>query len=119
MDNLHEKVLSALKNCVDNPKCRDCPWEECEGPHAHVQLPKGLVEAVIGLLKEKDVSDTNVGTWVSVKDRLPEKAGWYLVYYNGSDMAVAFFKGKTWPFDNHYHKITHWLTLPEPPKEET
>ena len=54
MDNLHGKVLSALKNCVDNPKCRDCPWEECEGPHAHVQLPKGLVEAVIGLLKAQE-----------------------------------------------------------------
>ena len=57
------------------------------------------------------------GKWISVKDRLPESAGWYLVFYNGSEMHVAFFKGKKWPFDNHYHKITHWMPLPEPPKE--
>ena len=58
-----------------------------------------------------------MGEWISVKDRQPPTAGWYLVFYNGSDMDVAFFKGKTWPFDNHYHTITHWMLLPEPPKE--
>lgn len=55
--------------------------------------------------------------WIRVEDRLPESAGWYLVFYNGSEMQVAFFKGKKWPFDNHYHTITHWMPLPEPPKE--
>ena len=58
-----------------------------------------------------------MGEWICVKDRLPEAAGWYLVFYNGSEMQVAFFKGKKWPFDNHYHKVTHWMPLPEPPKE--
>ena len=48
-----------------------------------------------------------MGKWINVKDRLPESAGWYLV----------FFRGKKWPFDNHYHKVTHWMPLPEPPKE--
>lgn len=60
----------------------------------------------------------NFDEWISVKDRLPETAGWYLVFYNGSTMQVAFFKGRKWPFDNHYHKITHWMPLPEPPKED-
>ena len=59
-----------------------------------------------------------VGGWISVKDRLPNVAGWYLVFYNGSKMQVAFFKGKKWPFDNYYHKVTHWMPLPEPPKED-
>lgn len=54
--------------------------------------------------------------WINVKDRLPSVAGWYLVFYNGKDMQVAFFKGKTWPFDNHYHRVTHWMPLPESPK---
>ena len=58
-----------------------------------------------------------MGEWISVKNMQPPAAGWYLVFYNGSDMDVAFFKGKTWPFDNHYHTITHWMLLPEPPKE--
>ena len=58
-----------------------------------------------------------MGEWIRVEDRLPESAGWYLVFYNGSAMQVAFFKGRKWPFDNHYHKITHWMPLPEPPGE--
>lgn len=59
-----------------------------------------------------------MGEWISVKDRQPNVAGWYLVFYNGNKMQVAFFKGKKWPFDNHYHKVTHWMPLPEPPKEQ-
>jgi hypothetical protein len=46
-----EKVLAALKNCIDEPKCKDCPWEECEGEHEHVEMPKGLVEAVVEMME--------------------------------------------------------------------
>lgn len=58
-----------------------------------------------------------MGEWIRVEDRLPESAGWYLVFYNGSEMQVAYFRGRKWPFDNHYHTITHWMPLPEPPEE--
>lgn len=57
--------------------------------------------------------------WVSVKDRLPDKAGWYLVFRTKHTHAeTAFFKGKTFPLDNHYGTITHWMPLPEPPEEK-
>ena len=55
--------------------------------------------------------------WIDVKDGLPEKADWYLVYAENQRPFVAYFKGKTFPLNNHYHKITHWMPLPEPPKE--
>lgn len=55
--------------------------------------------------------------WTNVDDRLPEKADWYLVYAENQRPFVAYFKGKTFPLNNHYHKITHWMPLPEPPKE--
>ena len=52
-----EKVLSALKNCIAEPKCRDCPWEECEeADHGKVEMPRGLAEAVVELLKEQEPS---------------------------------------------------------------
>ena len=25
-----EKVFDAIRNCVTEPKCKDCPWEDCE-----------------------------------------------------------------------------------------
>ncbi len=71
--------------------------------------------------------------WISVKDRLPEQDGWYLVYapwYNGcsssglrnveGNMFSAFKNGK-WSIEVGYHKrpdcVKAWMSLTEPPKE--
>jgi hypothetical protein len=56
--------------------------------------------------------------WISVKERLPEKAGRYLVYGIVGDMPLIC--------GAHYDKyngfgdddFTHWMPLPEPPKGE-
>ena len=73
--------------------------------------------------------------WISVKERLPGKDGWYLVYapgywgnskiYGLDGLAYSNFKhnykdhwgiergtGRGWP-----GIVTHWMPLPEPPKE--
>lgn len=81
--------------------------------------------------------------WISVKDRLPEKDGQYLIYYNDDgfrgvwidNFAVNLsnvsycFKGKNrsgWfsyelDYSGQYNyeettSVTHWMPLPEPPK---
>ena len=54
------------------------------------------------------------GGWISCKDRLPEKKGWYLVYAKNQRPFVAYFKGKIFPLNNHYHEIIAWQPLPEP-----
>lgn len=74
--------------------------------------------------------------WISVEERLPEKDGWYLVYapgywgnskiYGLDGFAYSNFKynykvhwgiergvGKGWP-----GIVTHWMPLPELPKED-
>lgn len=76
--------------------------------------------------------------WISVQERLPETSGRYLIYetcerkihtllaydwpYPCCDVNIAYFN-----FPNHWHyssrsdqepnKITHWMPLPELPKE--
>lgn len=63
--------------------------------------------------------------WISVTDRLPEKAGKYIVcrqFHNGQCGvgADAFLLGAEKPrwkadFVIGGGKVTHWMPLPEPP----
>ena len=46
-----EKVISAIENCIATPKCRDCPWDECEEQHETVELPLGLAKEALRFLK--------------------------------------------------------------------
>ena len=60
--------------------------------------------------------------WISVKDRMPEKHGWYLVarkktYPTDSGMQVCFFCHGRFMVDKKI-KITHWKPLPEYPESE-
>ena len=54
------------------------------------------------------------GGWISCSERLLEEKGWYLVYAKNQRPFVAYFKGKTFPLNNHYHEIVAWRPLPEP-----
>lgn len=62
--------------------------------------------------------------WISVKDRMPEDdATDYLVYgRNGYGIVVAIYYGDgEWLTDdltNITRFVTHWMPLPEPPKED-
>ena len=72
-------------------------------------MPDEITEAI----------STRQGEWISVNDRLPENASDVLVYTN------AIYIG--W-YDAHFNhwtvygfgkakNVTHWMPLPEPPKE--
>lgn len=50
-----EKVFEAFRNCITEPKCRDCPWEQCEQfNQKKVEIPVTLALDVINLLKEQE-----------------------------------------------------------------
>ena len=65
--------------------------------------------------------------WISVEDRLPEEIGPCLISYSvtGADnfpmgtIGWSFFNSaKKFAVQNGYAKdVTHWMPLPEPPKE--
>lgn len=69
-----------------------------------------------GLLSAIDIvnQQPKIGEWIPCSERLPEEKGWYLVFAKGQRPFVAFFKGKTFPLNNHYHEIIAWMPLPEP-----
>ena len=46
-----DRVLEAFRNCISEPKCRDCPWTECEDlDNKKVKIPADLALAVNRLL---------------------------------------------------------------------
>lgn len=60
------------------------------------------------------------GTWVSVKDRLPEDYQRVLCLFESGTMEVSFrasVKGFCYEGFKQTGKVTHWIPLPEPPKE--
>lgn len=49
-----EKVFDAIRNCVTEPKCKDCPWEDCEKIGCkRVKVPVTLLLDTLELLKEQ------------------------------------------------------------------
>lgn len=94
---------------------------------------------VIAAVKEAFTTAAKVlrnTAWISVKDRLPEQDGWYLVYapgywgnsriYGLDGMAYSNFKNNYkdhWGIERGISRggaviVTHWMPLPEPPKED-
>ena len=64
--------------------------------------------------------------WIPVTERLPEKTGKYLVccQWRGEPAEtwvcelIAFGKIKGWANEARNPAVTHWMPLPEPPKED-
>ena len=56
-----EKVFDAFRNCITEPKCKDCPWEQCEQfNQKKVSIPATLALDVLNLLKEQEAVEPEV-----------------------------------------------------------
>ena len=64
-----------------------------------------------------------VGEWISVEDGLPEELGEVLVVLYGR-VCIAWYHGRE-QFETgsgmicYAEEVTHWMPLPEAPKEES
>ena len=87
----------------------------CEDNHR--QLAEWLKE-----LKKLRAVDQKSGEWISVKDRLPTPTfarQWYLVCLeSGCVESLAFDRDRNCWWETG-SRVTYWMNLPEPPKEET
>ena len=67
-----------------------------------------------------------VQEWISVKDRLPEESGYYLVFTDIGRIALLAYSKKYQAFNAHDDSyleeyvipVTHWMPMPAPPKGE-
>lgn len=67
-----------------------------------------------------DDQPTVCGGWIPVTDRLPQDDEDVLVWVDGTHRDMAYRDEGVWYDEEHNHlkNITHWMPLPEPPKED-
>lgn len=99
-------------------------WFRCYG-HMDKPIP---YDVLVTDIQAMDTVDAAIAQkWISVTERLPEVGGTYLVYTErGSVYASHFYEKKVFRDDYVREpqwsqrgkvKVTHWMPLPEPPKE--
>ena len=79
------------------------------------------LEEVVGLIESQppaDVPDTNVGEWIPCSERLPEKAGNYIVTSKGCTWVAYWFYHTWWGIEKRcrWTDVEAWMPLPEPYK---
>ena len=107
--DVREKLVELLKEIV---AIQECGFGD----------PRPTYETVASYLMSHGVT---VQEWVSVKDRLPEESGMYIVTANdGHAQRVSFVqwqkKNRMWNLtgERSYWRVTHWMPMPHPPKGE-
>jgi len=79
-------------------------------------------ESIDMAITDMKICEANNAGWISVKDRLPEEEGEYLISDNFK-VTVGWFSGENgWiGLDGSFYAhgvVTYFMPLPEPPKEE-
>ena len=72
--------------------------------------------ANIGALETENQHLKREREWIPVTERLPEKTGIYAVWTAkgfGNHLSASHWDGESWSL-----RVTHWMPLPTPPKEE-
>lgn len=79
---------------------------------------KKLQDVISKLAAENRELQDKCSEWISVKDRLPENDDDVLVYVARRDvMDVDWYDENYQEWDTHCLDVTHWMSLPQLPKE--
>ena len=76
-------------------------------------------------IKDIEAEEHAKHQWIPVTERLPEECGHYLIYVIGKEfkqwsMVTMAYYHKQFYYDdmeNLFGLVTHWMPLPEPPKD--
>ena len=92
-------------------------------PNAHTRL--AACRAILSMLGDEDQIPTLTppNEWVSVEERLPAPTESLVLVYDGAGVGInmAWYSyAMGWKYRTGLPgvEITHWMPLPEPPKEE-
>ena len=124
----YDELIGKLRGC-DGYRCEDCELRREEFCNL-VRMEKAAdaieeLQQIAGHYEEsahdyfKDVCYylERMPKWIPVSERLPKKFELVLVYPKVVTMRTDFIKDNGKWFNSPC--VTHWMPLPEPPKEET
>lgn len=108
MDNLREKLVKLL--CEASSLSVDAELFEDSSYAQQLEIEADFLIA----------NGVTVQRWIPVTERLPEESGEYLAYCGEYDgICVIYYeilKTKS-KWRTNWKEVTHWMPLPEPPKE--
>ena len=129
MSEQFKKTEKGLACCERRGYCEGhCPYYEPE--KEALECTSELAHDALVLIRHLDerIKELEEGPkWISVKDRLPERTGEeYIVYITSNDgekcvtcdHLVCSSRKHWFLFDGADAFVTHWMPMPEPPKEE-
>ena len=116
------KLMSLFADCWEECHADDCTTCKYRHGRDHYKLMYCLSERYAEKLIANGVT---VQEWISVKERLPQEKVNCIVHYKHAycdnddywAIGMCFYDGEKFQFDPAY-KVTHWMPLPEPPKED-
>lgn len=119
MDRTPEEIKKWLQCCqFDDEGCKNC--DECPYLMNGCGSSKNYRDALAYIQQ----LEAQVPRWIPVEERLPEELHQVLVLMRSSSGWImkaidSRSKGKWLIYpDNNYRTVTHWMPLPEAPKEE-
>ena len=108
----YDEMIKDLRICASTftEPCEEC--SHTEAGDCYNKLKRNAADAIEELQKPK---------WISVTERLPEEKENVLCRCWENRVRILYFNGEVWVVVGAYIKsfVTHWMPLPEPPKEET
>ena len=105
-----EEIKKGLEICIADKSCRDCPYNN---GNCDMQLERDALAYIQQLEAQQP-------RWISVKEREPKNMQRALVYSPaGNRIASGVYTEVGFITQALIGEITHWMEIPEPPKEET
>lgn len=121
----YDEIVQALRCCSYGCVCEKCPSRQDENCIDHVNV--SAAAAIERLVAENAALREKVPQWISVEDSLPEV--WkneedgalvnYMIYSPefGVDIGNYYAKAERWLCVGLPCTVTHWMPLPDGPKE--
>ena len=117
---MYEELIEELRR----PHADCNPWVLMEQAADAIEELQRQIDGWIE--QERKALIKSLPRWISVEERLPETNGYYLAYVESSLFPNGYYHNLLKFIDGDFiedhmviHRVTHWMPLPAPPKEET